>query len=117
MSEKYQASGIISTIGEVEQVSEKFRKRLLVIEDNTGKWPELFAFELKQDKCELADQHNVGDAVTVHFNISGREWKKPGTDEIKYFTSLHPWRIESALSAPSESTPCGEPAPDADIPF
>ena len=42
----------------------------------------------------MLDSINIGDEITVNFDLRGREWKSP-QGEIKYFNSLEAWKIES----------------------
>lgn len=86
-------SGIIKVKGNVQQVSEKFKKREFVLTDNSSQYPQFILFELTQDKCSLLDNFNQGEEVKVHFNLRGREWtNKEG--QVKYFNSLQAWRLE-----------------------
>ena len=86
----FQVDGKLHKIFDTEQKSEKFRAREFVIEMDDGKYPQMIKFQLTQDKCELADDYNEGDDITVHFNLRGREWNE------RFFTNLDAWRIESA---------------------
>ena len=47
-----------------------------------------------QDKCDLIDSFQIGDDIKVNFNIRGRRWENPKTNEIRFFNSLDAWRIE-----------------------
>tara|TARA_R110000765_G_scaffold420370_1_gene525331 strand:+ start:2533 stop:2772 length:240 start_codon:yes stop_codon:yes gene_type:complete len=60
--------------------------------------------ELVQDKCDLLDQYNVGDAVKVSINLRGREWINP-EGVAKYFNSVQGWRIESVQLEEGEELP------------
>jgi single-strand DNA-binding protein len=89
----YTAKGVIESIGHTVQVSDKFRKREVTVrlpapDTEYGK-EQYLKFELVQDKCDLADQLNLGEAVTVHFDIEGRKWK----DTV--FNTLKAWKIEA----------------------
>lgn len=78
--------------GEVQQVSEKFRKRDFVIEDNDALYPQKLSFQLVGDKCELMDMFKIGDELDIDFNLKGREWVSP-QGETKYFNTLEAWKI------------------------
>ena len=101
----FQVDGKLHKIFDTEQKSEKFRAREFVIEVDDGKYPQMIKFQLTQDKCELIDDHNEGDGLTVHFNLRGREWND------RYFTNLDAWRIESADGA-QPAAPTGNPEAD-----
>ena len=112
MSVQYSATGTIISIGSAKQVSDKFRKREFVVEIADGKYPQLVAFQLSQDKCELIDGARVGSDITVSFNLRGRQWTDPKSGEVKTFNTLDAWKVETAKSASPSA-----PATDGDIPF
>ncbi len=78
---------------EMTQVSERFRKREFVTESGDNpQYPDFIKFECIQDRCNLIDEFEIGDEITVHFDIRGRKWT--GNDgDPRYFVSLQPWRI------------------------
>lgn len=77
-----------------QQVSERFRKRDIVITDNSSQYPQHITFQLTQDKCGLIDAYNPGDEIRVFFNLRGREWNDPKTNQMKYFNTIEAWKIE-----------------------
>lgn len=77
-----------------QQVSERFRKRDIVITDNSSQYPQHITFQLTQDKCSLIDAYNPGDEIRVFFNLRGREWNDPKTNQMKYFNTIEAWKIE-----------------------
>lgn len=99
--------GKVHEIGKTENVSEKFKKRQLIIEyAENPTYPEYISFELQQDKVGLADQLKQGDEVEVSFNLRGRPWtNKDGV--TSYFNSLVAWRISkvSENSTPKYASP------------
>ena len=91
--------GKIIEVSNTQQVTNTFRKREFVIEyAENPQYPEFIKFEMIQDKCDLLDNHKVGDEIDVHFNLKGRKWTDP-KGEVKYFNSLQAWRLEAAASA------------------
>ncbi len=109
-------TGKIKFIGAVQQVSEKFRKREVVVTDDSSQYPQHILFQLTQDKVVLLDDCKVGDEVKVHFNLRGREWI-PDTGDKKgipqYFNSLEAWRLEKAkwdraVARSASETPAAE---------
>ncbi len=90
-------TGSIKVVGKTQQVSEKFSKRELVINEPSGQYPQLIPIEFKQDKTGLLDGFNPGDEVSVTAYVDGREWTKDGV--TKYFLSLSGNRIERAGAA------------------
>ncbi len=114
-------TGILKVKKQEQQVSEKFKKREFVLTDNSPSYPQTILFQLTQDRCSLLDSANVGDEITVHFQLKGREWKKNPQDEAKFFNSLDVFKIErtasSNASEPSFSNETLVPTPDDDLPF
>ncbi len=108
----FQVDGKLHKIFNTEQKSEKFRAREFVIEIADGNYAQMIKFQLTQDKCEMIDEHNEGDEITVHFNLRGREWNE------RFFTNLDAWRIESAKtsSAAASQPAAAGAATDADYP-
>jgi len=104
------AEGLIIKIGELNQVSEKFTKLEFVIETEE-KYPQFVTFQLTQSRCDDMQHYKVGDRAIVHFNLRGREWRKPETNEIKYFNTLECWRLEKKEAT---ATVSGSSEPTAD---
>ena len=84
----FQVIGKIVKIYDAEQRSEKFSSRDFVIEIPDGEYPQLAKFQLAQARCTLIDSYQVGQTVSVEFDIRGREWQG------KYFTNLNAWKIQ-----------------------
>lgn len=85
--------GKVHEIGEVQQVTDTFRKRdLIVLYAENPQYPEYIRFEATQDRTTLFDALAVGDDVEVSFNLRGRPWtNKEGI--TTYFNSLVAWRV------------------------
>lgn len=85
--------GVIIDITSTEQVTEKVKKRELIIEyAENPQYPQKVKFEAINDKCALLDTLSPGQQVEVHFNLDGRKWTdKNGKDQ--YFNSLKIWKI------------------------
>ena len=80
--------GKIKHIGETVAVSDKFKKREIVVTlDADTKYPQHVTFQVSQDKCESLNNFIVGYEVSVEFNLKGREWNG------KYFNTLEAWKI------------------------
>ncbi|HEY0976698.1 MAG TPA: DUF3127 domain-containing protein [Flavobacteriales bacterium] len=110
-------TGSIKMIGKTQDVSDKFRKRELVITEPSGQRPQHIPVEFTQDRTGLLDTFNPGDEVTVTAFVNGREWT--GRDGVtKYFLSLSGNRIERTGAAPSNSGGYNAPPPPsmADMP-
>ena len=97
--------GKLVEIFDTVQVTETFKKREFIIEDNKNpEYPEYIKVELIQDKVSLLDSLNVGDEINVLINIKGRKWEdKEG--KIRYFNSIQGWKIESENQGINQETP------------
>lgn len=92
-------TGQLKFKGDTIQVSEKFAKREFVLTDNSNaEYPQHISLQLTQDKCKLIDGIKLGDTLTAHINIRGREWTSP-QGEIKYFNTIEAWRIEKVAAS------------------
>ena len=106
--------GKVHEVGALQQVSETFKKRDLIIEyAENPTYPEYIRFEALQDKTALFDSLKQGDDIEVSFNLRGRPWTdKAG--KTSYFNSLVVWRINALTnSAATAATP--QYAPPADL--
>ena len=98
-----QVKGKLKVKGSEQAISDRFRKREFVLTDDSSQYPQHISFQLTQDKCALLDAFNIGDEMTVSFNLRGREWTSP-KGEVKYFNSLEAWRIEKGASTGSQES-------------
>lgn len=117
MSNKFE--GKIIAITETTQVSDKFKKREIVLQDESS-YPQTICFQLAQDKCELANPLIIGQMATVHYNLRGKSWTNP-QGETKYFNTLDVWKIEANVTG-NHPTDAPKPAAQAsnnedDLPF
>ncbi|BDD08766.1 hypothetical protein FUAX_11980 [Fulvitalea axinellae] len=86
--------GKIKVIYDTQLVSDRFKKREFVVEymDNP-QYPQFIKFEVVQDSCGMLDSHQVGEEVSVSFNLRGREWINQ-QGQAMYFNTLQAWRIQ-----------------------
>ena len=113
-------TGTIKVVGKTQDVSEKFRKREVVITEAGGQYPQHIPVEFTQDRCEVLDGYKQGEEVTVTCYVNGREWT--GKDGVtKYFLSLKGDRIErkgGAAQGPGATAAMSAPPPTiADMPI
>lgn len=92
--------GKVHEIGDVQQVTDTFKKRDLIIQyAENPQFVEYIRFEATQDRTSLFDNLNVGDEVEVAFNLRGRPWtNKDGI--TSYFNSLVAWRVSKVTTTP-----------------
>ena len=104
-----------------------FRKRLVVLEQETGRFTNYIPLEFVQDACDSVDGMSTGDNVEIRFRLNGRKWQKDSSSEVKYFLNAEALSFKvlgagaatSAESSPKkqdEEPPVYEDAAD-DIPF
>ena len=100
-------TGTLVEIYDTQQVSEKFKKREFVIQDNENpQYPQYIKFELAQEKCSILDPFANGDMIDVSFNLRSRSYVNPQGVKA-YFNSLQAWKLQ-AISKGSGSS--GAPA-------
>lgn len=87
-----EVTGKIKVINAEQQVSATFKKRELVV-STEEQYPQFISINFVQDKCDLLNNYNTGDAVKVAINLRGREWVNP-QGETKYFNDIQGWKIE-----------------------
>ena len=103
--------GKVKVVNAVQQVSASFKKRELVVTTDE-QYPQMIMIEFTQDKCDLLNNYNIGEAVKVSINLRGREWVNP-QGEAKYFNSIQGWRIERMESGMPASAGQMPPMPAA----
>lgn len=108
-------TGRITFIGDVEVISDKFSKRLFVLEIADGNYTKKVALQFVNDKTSKLDGIQIGSEVTVKFNIESRDHNG------KWFTNLTAWYlsggqvVQGATSQPRTYNP--SPENKDDLPF
>lgn len=114
-------TGTVCHIGETKEYGQNgFTKRQVVISQDRGKFENFVSCDFIQDLCEHADGFKLGVEVTLEFKLSGRKWRNPETDEVKYFTNVEVTDIvnyEGDLSSDPIDEPKEKDEPGEDIPF
>jgi single-strand DNA-binding protein len=96
---------IIAIMPEV-QVTEKFKKKEIVIE-TPDQYSQKIIVQAGNDKTALLNGLNIGDEVTAHVNVKGRAWEKDG--KTSYFVSLELWKLDRSAAAETLSQPGDQP--------
>jgi single-strand DNA-binding protein len=116
----YDLTGKIKLVQEAKTFDSGFTKREMVVIVEDGKYPQEINIEFVQDKVSLLDALQVGQEVTVTFDIRGREYNG------RYFNNLQGWKIVTMENKPSVTAEDQSSAPyfptssdfeDDDIPF
>ena len=119
MDSKPTITGQIYDIYPVQQVSDSFRKREVIIV-TMGEYPQHVKIEFTQDRCDALNEYQRGQPVTINYDLRGRLYqKKDGTGE-GCFTSVQGWRIQPAGQPqqlpPGYAAPMPAPAPQGPPP-
>ena len=81
-------TGTVHVIEETKIYGQKgFRKRLVVLEQDSGRFTNYIPVDFIQDACDSVDELNIGDQVEVTYRLSGRKWQRDANSEVKYFLS------------------------------
>lgn len=109
-----QVTGTITHIGSIEVVTEKFRKRTLVITREEEKYDKDLAIEFKQDYVDTLDAYSEGQEVTVKLNLSSR------SHNDRWYTSASGWNIvatDGSVGVKKEETQLAGQVDDDNLPF
>ena len=78
--------GTVHLIEETKTFGQKgFRKRLVVLEQDKGRFTNYVPLEFLQESCDAVDELSVGDEIEVPFRLSGRKWQRDANSEVKFF--------------------------------
>jgi len=92
-----------------------FRKRLVVLEQDNGRFVNYLPLDFIQDACDSVDELNVGDEVEISYRLSGRKWQRDQESEVKYFLSAEATEFKVLQKSGDNS---GGPTPDpTEAPF
>ncbi len=105
--------GRIVRIFDAESVSPTFTVRKFWVEHGDTSFPQINEFQLTQDYCSLLDKYNIGNVVTVKYNLRGKTY----AEGQKVFNSLNAWKIEGigAQQPAPQSQPTAQADDAADI--
>ena len=113
-----QFTGTVHEVKETQQISDTFSKREFILTDNDEKYPKFISFELVKDNVDLINGIKAGQEITVSFNLEGRLWMNPKTNEERCFNSLKAWKIEAVGNAPAPQPKAPAPVEATDdLPF
>jgi hypothetical protein len=80
--------GQVHVIEESKTFGQKgFRKRLVVLEQDKGRYTNYLPIDFTHDGCDAADELSVGDEIEVPIRLSGRKWQRDENSEVKFFLS------------------------------
>ena len=113
-----QFKGVAHIVGAEIVKSDKFKVRQLVVKDDSNpQYPNLVEFQFSNKNCDKLNGVNVGDEITVDYNLRGREWTSP-QGEVKYFNTLDGWKVEvHTKSSATQQANVPNPNEPDDLPF
>lgn len=119
--------GKVHVIEETKTYGQKgFRKRMIVLEQDKGRFTNYVPVEFTHEGCDSVDQLNVGDEVEVTYQLSGRKWQRDPSSEVKYFlnASASSFRVIGGAAPPDNQDSIAsandafyEAADEDDLPF
>jgi hypothetical protein len=119
-------SGVVHLIEETKTFGAKgFRKRLVVLEQDNGRFVNYIPVDFIQDGCDTVDELKVGDEIEVVYRLSGRKWQRDPGSEVKFFLSAEAMRFskkgkgQGKVSPPASdpNAALAEAADDDEPPF
>jgi hypothetical protein len=87
-----QITGTIKRITPTVVVSEKFRKREVVVVTNE-QYPQELGVQFTQNKCEMLENYAAGQEVVIDINLRGRDYTNRN-GEVVNATNIEGWKIE-----------------------
>ena len=94
-----QITGVIKHVFDTEQISDKFKKRTIVLTTKEVWGEQHIPVEFIQDNVDKLNNVGEGQEATIHINLKGREWNG------KYFVNVNGWKIEVKQPETSNDTP------------
>lgn len=101
--------GLVHLIEPTKTFGQKgFRKRLVVLEQDNGRFVNYIPLEFIGDACDSCDNLNVGDEIEASFRLSGRKWQRDPQSEVKFFLSAEAMSFRT-VGAKSSGNSASEP--------
>lgn len=89
-----QVTGKIHLIEETKTYGQKgFRKRLVVLEQDKGRFINYIPVEFTNDNCQRADELSVGQEVVITYRLNGRRWQRDPDSEVKFFVNVEAMNV------------------------
>jgi single-strand DNA-binding protein len=110
MEMAYDLTGKVKVVQDAKTISDKFTVREFVVTVEDGNYPQDIVLQFVNDKVSLLDTVQVGQEVTVSFDIRGREYNG------RYFNNLNAWKLQAGAAAAAPSAADKPPVSDKDVP-
>jgi hypothetical protein len=86
-------TGTLKQVGSTASYgTNNFEKREIVV-TTVEQYPQHILIELQGDRVDLIDPYQIGDNISVSYNLRGREWENE-QGEKKHYNTIVGWRIE-----------------------
>ena len=119
---KMSANVVQGTVHAIENTQQfgtnGFRKRVVVLEQDNGKYLNYVPVEFANDDCDKVNSLELNSNIEVKFYPNGRKWQKDAQSEVKYFVSLR--AVEYTVLDVPQKTSAEVPSAstgDASVPF
>lgn len=110
--------GKVHVVEETKSFGQKgFRKRLVVLEQEDGRFPAYIPIDFIQDACDTVDGLKVGQQVEITYRLGGRKWQRDSNSEVKYFLSAEAQSFRVLDGGNSESGGADENLDDVNAQF
>lgn len=96
-----QLKGKVVSIKDVEVISDKFQKQIVLVEQDT-KFDAIIPVEFINKKIDLVKNLEVNETKTFNISINGREWKD------RYFVSIRCYGISNEETVVAEGNEQGQ---------
>ena len=104
-----EVKGFLKVINKTVVLSEKFKKREVVVSVSDGKYSQDLLIQFSQDNVDLVDEFAVGQEVVIGINLRGKAWTNPKGEE-KYFNTIEGWRITGVVDSSKGNVPVAKPS-------
>ena len=97
-------AGKVIVVEETKTYGQKgFRKRLVVLEQDKGRFTNYIPVEFTNDNCDKVDGLSAGSEIEVTYRLNGRKWQKDPSAEVKYFVNIEAlsYSVKGQSDAPS----------------
>ena len=109
--------GVVHLVEETKTYGQKgFRKRLVVLKQENGRFPNFIPVEFIQDGCDLADDIREGETIEIKYRLGGRKWQRDQNSEVKYFLSCEALSFKHLGGGGSDAADADAAPPTIDEP-
>jgi Domain of unknown function (DUF3127) len=116
--------GVVHLVEPTKTFGQKgFRKRLVVLEQDNGRFTNFIPLDFIGDACDQVDDLKTGDEIEATYRLSGRKWQRDPQSEVKFFLSAEALNFRKtgggAASSPDDVNASLDEAYDdgGDVPF